>query len=380
MVIFYYWVIRQKFIRQFMAKISIFLKDFDGGGAEKVMLHLANGFAKQGEDVSLVFVQPIGPYMTYINPTVRVVDLNRRTLLESLPVLIQYLKQEKPDVLLSALEDTNIIAICAAKLASINTNIIVTIHNHLSSEAQYATRLRRKVVPYLLRWFYRGADHIVAVSKGVAVDAAKWITLPKKQIKVIYNPIVIPSLAEKQNGQILHPWLNQRDIPIVLGIGRLDHQKDFATLIQAFWEVRQQRRSKLIILGEGRERANLESLIKDLALEDDIQLLGFVDNPHDYMAKVTLFVLSSAWEGFGNVLVEAMAEGTPVIATDCKSGPAEILEYGTFGQLVPVGDVKAMAMAILHTIDYPLDSATLKERSRAFSVEKALIEYRQLFS
>lgn len=363
-----------------MTDISIFLTDLDGGGAERVMLNLANSFASQGRSIDVILVRKTGQYLSELYPYIRVINLECLTLLRSLHLLIRYLKQEKPKILISALEDTNITAICATKLAAVHTKIVVTVHNHLSSEVYYATSLKRRLVPYLLPWFYPYANSVVAVSKGVAIDLAKWTGLSLDKIQVIYNPIITSELQAKQQEIPNHSWLNQNQCPVILGIGRLHPQKDFPTLIHAFARVRCQRPAKLIILGEGNERIKLEKLIKQLNIEDDTHMPGFVNNPYAYMSKSTLCVLSSAWEGFGNVLVEAMATGTPVVSTACESGPAEILSGGKYGKLVPVGDIEKMAEAIIETLDNPTDFEILQQRAKEFSSEAATLQYEQLFA
>ena len=361
-----------------MTEIAIFLTDLDGGGAERVMLNLACGFAEEGLGVDLVLVRPEGPYLSQISPKVRVVKLEGRRLLISLPALVSYLKRERPAVLISALEDTNIIAICSKWLAGVSTQVVVTVHNTLSREAQNATRLRRKLVPYFLGWFYPKADAIVAVSQGVAEDLARISGLPVAQIKVIYNPIVTSEFLGKIHEPINHPWLLPNQPPMILGVGRLEKQKDFPTLIRAFAQVRQQYPARLMILGEGKERPYLEALVQELGLTEDVVLPGFVANPYAYMARASLCVLSSAWEGFGNVLVEAIAAGVPVVSTDCESGPAEILENGRYGKLVTVGDIEGMAAAIVETLKQPPDSEVLLRRGREFSLEKAISQYHEL--
>jgi glycosyltransferase involved in cell wall biosynthesis len=167
---------------------------------------------------------------------------------------------------------------------------------------------------------------------------------------------------------------------VILGVGRLEKQKDFPTLIHAFAKVRQQHPARLMILGEGSEHSHLDSLVQELGLVEDVVFGGFVANPYAYMAQAAVLVLSSAWEGFGNVLVEAMAAGTPVVSTDCESGPAEILANGQYGKLVAVGDIEGMAKAIAQTLDKAPDSKLLQERADEFSLEKALTQYQQLLS
>lgn len=362
-----------------MIDVTIFLSDLGGGGAERVMVNLANSFAQQGKSVDLILVYKVEQYLSLLHPSVRVINLDYSKLLKSLPFLISYLKKERPKILLSAIEDTNIIAICATKLAGVNTKVVVTVHNHLSSEVRHATNLKRRFVPYILRFFYPHASSVVAVSKGVAVDLVKWTGLSLDKIQAIYNPVIPPDLRTLLHEIPNHPWLNQKQLPVILGVGRLDPQKDFPTLIHAFAQVRRQYPAKLIILGEGSQRNELEQLINQLNLSSDVHIHGFVKNPYAYMSKSSLCVLSSAWEGFGNVIVEAMAVGTPVVSTDCTSGPAEILANGKYGKLVPVGDVEKMAEAMIQTLESPLDSQTLQQRANFFTIEAATVQYEQLF-
>lgn len=360
-----------------MTDLSIFLMDLDGGGAERVMLNLACGFAEQGLQVDLVLVKPEGPYLSQLPPKVRVVKLESSRLILSIPALARYLKQEQPPVLISALEDTNIVALCAKKLAGVSTRIVVTVHNNLSREAQNATTLKRRLTPQFVRWFYPSADRIVAVSQGVAQNLVD-IGLSSEKIEVIYNPIVTPELNEKIQESLDRPWFSPDQPPVILGVGRLEKQKDFPTLLQAFAQLKQQHPARLMILGEGSERSKLEELAQKLGIEKDVAFPGFVANPYAYMARAKVLVLSSGWEGFGNVLVEAMAAGTPVVSTDCESGPAEILANGKYGKLVAVGDSEGMAKAIATTLNEPPDREALTKRANQFSLEKALTEYGKL--
>ena len=360
-----------------MPKLAIFLSDLLGGGAERVMLNLAYGFVRQGYEVDLVLAKKEGSYVSQIPSEVRLIDLKAKSLLRSTSLLSRYLKQEKPFALLSALEDTNLVALLAKQLARVKIPLIVTVHNNLSQESRNATTLKRKFVPRLIPLFYPFADRVVAVSEGVANDLKK-LGLRSNNVKVIYNPIVTPELIQKLKEPLDHPWFARGEPPIILGVGRLNQQKDFSTLIQAFAEVRKQEPSRLIILGEGEERFRLELLVKQLGVAEDVALPGFVDNPYIYMAKAAVLVLSSAWEGFGNVLVEAMAAGTPVVSTNCQSGPAEILADGEYGKLVDVGNKNAMAQAILSTLKQVPQSEVLKQRAAEFSQEKAVNEYLKL--
>jgi glycosyltransferase involved in cell wall biosynthesis len=223
---------------------------------------------------------------------------------------------------------------------------VVTIHNTLSLAKQNASGARAKVMPNFMRHCFPWADEIVAVSEGVADDFAAVTGLERSRITTIYNPVISTTLTEKAKEPVDHPWFAPGQPPVVLAVGRLTKQKDFPTLIRAFDCLRRERPVRLMILGEGEERMALEGSIRQLGLNDSVSLPGFVDNPYPYLSRAGVFVLSSKWEGLPTVLIEALAVGVPVVSTDCKSGPREILDDGKYGQLVPVGDSAALAKAI----------------------------------
>lgn len=335
---------------EFSPDIAIFLRDLCGGGAERVMLNLACGFIERGLKVDLVLARAEGQYLARVPPEVRLVDLKARWLPTSPPKLVQYLRQVRPGGLLSALHYPCEIALWAKRFSGVSTRVVVSEHNTLSLEAQRIPQLSVGLTPLAARLFYPWADGIVAVSQGVAKDLARVTCLPLERIKVIYNPVVVPELFTQAKELIDHAWFKPGEPPVVLGVGRLFAQKDFPTLIRAFAQVRQMRPARLMILGSGPEEPRLIALVRELGLEEDVAMPGFVNNPYAYMAQATVFVLSSAWEGLGNVLVEAMAVGTPVVATNCECGPEEILDGGKYGLLTPVGDSKAMAEAILSVL------------------------------
>jgi glycosyltransferase involved in cell wall biosynthesis len=360
-----------------MTDVAIFLMDVRGGGAERVMLNLADGLSTCGHRVDLVLVQAVGEYLDTIPAHIRVIHLNAPRLLNAVPALSRYLQENQPKTLISALEDTNIVAILARRLARVPTRLIVTVHNQLSQEVKHAKNWKRRCVPYLIRWIYPGADAVVGVSRGVVTDLQKFGISPHRT-HAIYNPIITPTFLSRPKVPIDHPWFRPAAPPVILGVGRLNEQKDFVTLIRAFAQVRQRQPARLMILGEGTERTTLEALITALGLSEDVSLPGFVAHPDDYMAAASVVVLSSAWEGFGNILVEAMAMGTPVVSTNCESGPAEILVDGEYGKLVPVKDEIALAEAILATLAQPLAPDRLKQRAHDFSLDKVLVHYQQL--
>jgi len=330
-------------------RLAIFLPGLYDGGAERTLLNLAEGIDARGFAVDLVLARAEGPYMAEIPSSVRVIDLKAARVLMCLPALVRYLQSERPTAMLSTLY-ANILAVWARRIAGVPQNVVINEQNTLTSVSNGEGDLRWKLYPKLARQFYPWADGITAVSKGVADDLARATKLPASRVQVIYNPIVTSDLQEKSESPLEHPWFRAGEPPVVLGVGRLTTQKAFSVLIQAFAEARKYQPARLVILGEGEERPMLEGLIRLLGLEQDVDLPGFVSNPYPYMAHAALFVLSSRWEGLPTVLVEAMSLRTPVIATDCPSGPREILRDGQFGQLVPVGDPCALALAIRNSL------------------------------
>lgn len=357
-------------------KVALFLPSLNGGGAERVMVNLAWGLAELGLQVDLVLARAEGPLLDEVPKEVRVVDLGAKRVLCSLPGLIGYLRRERPDALLAAMEHANLVALWAKKLSGVHTRVVVSVHSIVSQDIADAKNMRVKVIPLLVRIIYPWAHAVVAVSEGVANDLVQLTGLPRDNLQVIYNPTVTPELLARTEEPLDHPWFRPGEPPVILGAGRLTAQKDFPTLIRAFALVRKKLPARLMILGEGEERQRLESLVHELGLGADVALPGFVDNPFKYMKHARVFVLSSRFEGFGLVLVEAMACGTPVIATDCPSGPAEILEGGKWGTIVPVGNVQEMASAIIEQIQK--NKTESNQRGLAFSLNRISREYAEI--
>ena len=330
--------------------------------------------AESGCTIDLVLAQAKGPFLSEVPETVRVVDLKATRVLTSLPALARYLRDVQPQAMLAILNYANIVALWARRLAGVPIQVVVSERNTLSHSAQHSPRRRTRLMPMLIKRFYPWADGIVAVSNGVADDLARVAQIARENIQVIYNPIVTPDLRKKMLAPLDDPWFEPGQPPVLLGAGRLIPQKDFQTLIQAFARVRQTRSVRLVILGEGQERAALERLVRHLSLERDVRLSGFVPNPYPYMARASLFVLSSRWEGLPGALIEALFCGVPVVATDCPSGPREILADGKHGQLVPVGDVTALANAIEKSLNGGRVRPS-RESWRPFEMETVVNQY-----
>lgn len=339
-----------------------------------MMVNLANGMASRDLAVDLILAEARGPYIELVDSGVRVVDLDASRVAASPFALARYLRRERPDVLLSALLHVNVAALLARNLAPV-ARLVISERNTVSVDMTNMKSRSIRMARWLARRLYRKADGIIAVSRGVADDLVTFFDLPPERIRVVNNPVVTPYLLRQAEEPPADPWFRDADRPVILGIGKLWPQKDFDTLIRAFAHLRQRRPARLVILGEGAERARLTALVRDLNLDGDVALPGFAQNPYSYMARASLFALSSRWEGSPNVLVEAMACGTPVVSTDCPSGPDEILEGGRYGPLVPIGDAERLAEAMARLLDQPTSAQALKARAADYSVERATAGY-----
>jgi glycosyltransferase involved in cell wall biosynthesis len=355
-------------------RLALFLPTLDDGGAERVMLQLASSFTARGHAVDLVLAIPGGPLESQVPPGLRVVDLAAPRTMKALPALVQYLRREKPAALLSTLEHSNILAVWAGWLSRMRTRIVLREANVLLPNDQMHG-LRPRLLRALMRRFYRSASAIVAVSESVAQSLTSGLGIPEERIRTIYNPVVTPALHEKASQPLEDPWFQPGAPPVVLGVGRLVAQKDFSTLIHAFAEVRATRPARLVILGEGAERAELEALALRVGVGGDVRLPGFDHNPFRYMSRSTVFALSSIFEGLPGALIQAMACGCRVVSTDCPGGSREVLEGGRLGPLVPMRDAPALARAISSLLaDAERGPARLTQPVDRFT-EKAAIDH-----
>ena len=316
-------------------RLALLTSHMEDGGAQRAMLKLAGGLAERGYPVDLVLTQARGAFLAEVSPAVRVVDLGAPRVAASVPALVRYLRHERPVAMLSALDYVNIVALWSRRLAGGQTRLVVSERNHLSTAHRHRTRRRDKLMPGLLRRFYPWADAIVAVSKSVADDLTATTGLSRDRIEVIYNPVVTPEVVRMVQEPLDHPWFRPGQPPVVVAVGGLRRQKDFGTMVEAFAQLRRRRPARLLILGEGPERVEIEALVARCGVESDVQMPGFVANPYAYMARGAVFVLSSRWEGLPGVLIEALFCGVPTVSTDCPGGSREILADGRYGRLRP---------------------------------------------
>ena len=356
--------------------IALYLPYLRGGGAERVMVNLANGFARQRFNIDLVLASAEGPYLEEVSSCVRVVDLKARRVLGSLPGLVRYLGKNRPRAMLSTMAHANIVAVLAARLSGAAPGVLALREAvFLGVNSENSRELRGRLLPWLVRLFYPLADALVANAEGAAGELRR-ILKSDTPVHVIPNPVDVRLIARRAEERIDSPLLSQIDGPLVLGIGRLTAQKDFKTLVEAFALLQERETgASLVILGEGEQRPALERAAKAVGVADRVHLPGFVSNPYRFLKRASVFVLSSRWEGLPNALIEAIAMGTPVVSTDCPSGPAEILENGKYGRLVPVGDAEALAAAMEATLESPPDPDLLRRRGQDFSVERIVKRY-----
>jgi len=357
------------------SRIAVFVSFSGTGGVERMVASLTRGFVALGQTVDVVLVRAEGPHLAGLPPEAHRVLLGPRHALSALPALARYLRRRRPAALLAAKDRAGRAAVLARALAGTDTRVVLRLGTHLSTAMSGRSAIERQLRYWPIRLLYPRLDRIVAVSQGVADDTARIARIPREAISVIRNPVITPDLLAQATQPCPHSWLTPGAPPVILGLGRLQRQKDFPTLIRAFALVRRSRPCRLVILGEGSGRAALCALVDDLGLGEDVDLVGFQPNPYPFLARAALFVLSSAWEGSPNALTEAMALGTPVVSTDCPSGPRELLDGGRFGPLVPVGDAPALAAAMAATLDRPLPPETLRAAVSEYNLETSARRY-----
>lgn len=360
-------------------KLAYFYRNLNQGGIQKMIVNAANYFVAQGYDVSVVLMIPGGEYVSLLDPRIKLIyfrSLKKSSLFFSFS---EILKKEKFDVLFTATPSLNTFTVIGRLMARVKTKIVISERNNtlvfFKNSALTLSKLTFLSIPLL----YRFADAIVAVSKGLGKSLQKVALIPENKIHVIYNPAWSPELETQASIPVKHEWLMDDTVPVLITVGRLVDAKNHKLLIDAVASLSQKRRIRLIIIGEGPLREKLQTQINSLNLQDCVRLEGFKLNPVSWMSKANLFVLSSDYEGFGNVLVEALAAGLTIVSTNCDYGPAEILE-DRYGYLVPIGQVDALADQLNYALDHPIETDLLIARAREFSVDHIMKHYQSLFS
>jgi glycosyltransferase involved in cell wall biosynthesis len=355
-------------------RIGFYFFTLAAGGVERMRVSLAGELLARGYDVDFVLCRAEGELRPLVPAGVRLIDLQVDRSLASIGPLVRYFRDDPPDAMFSSLGHQNVAAIIARKLAKSKVWLGVMQHNALSEESHSGLSLQHRLLPLAYRFALPYADRVLAVSEGVADDLATAAHYPRERIGVLYNPACPEGVDEAAKIRPDHPFFDGPD-PVLVGVGRLTYQKGWDTLLKAFARVVEQRPARLLIAGVGPDEADLRALTAELGLSDRVDLVGFQKVPLAWMAAGDLAVMSSRYEGFGNVLVEALATGTPVVSTDCNYGPSEILEKGKYGTLAPVDDVEGLAAAIVQELDHPHDANMLRERAQDFTVARVTDRY-----
>lgn len=374
---------------------AILVGSLEGGGAQTVLLNLAKAFGRIGHKIDLLVfsktskieniennirVVTVSPcsFFTFFKHLLRLpfksliivlisLFFKKRKKFRSLPNILNYLSTNNPDVLISSITLQDLVAMWAKYLQKGNTRFIIRLANSIEWSKNSKDYLERRY-HYLVRYWYPMADKIISVSRGLADEIAQLTELPEKSFTVINNPVDNIRIGNLAAQDVKEPWFSKPGPPVLITTARLHPQKDYPTLIRAFSILRKKRAVRLLILGEGSERDKITEMIEVYGLQNDIRLLGYQKNPHAYVARSDVFVLSSVWEGFSNSLVEALSCGTKIVSTDCKHGTREILDSGRYGKLVPVADPKALANSLYEALQENGNPNFLKKRAKDFDI------------
>jgi glycosyltransferase involved in cell wall biosynthesis len=362
--------------------VAIYMPDLSGGGAERQCLCLAGELHRRGLAITLVLHRLQGDLLNQLPPGLRVVALNGRRTLHDILLLARYLRRERPDILLTNLDHNNVAGLLAKIVAASRTQVVIYQHNALAGEFAASERWSYRAIPLAYRLLSPFMAAAVAVSNGIARELVVAAGVPPAKIVTIHNAIIKGDFWSRANEPATIPWFDEEQRPLLVTAGRLVPQKDYETLIRALAIHRGAGgRGRLAVIGSGPLQDALQTLAHDLKIGDAVAFPGFQANPLPWFLRADAFVLSSSSEGFGNVLVEAMGCGTPVISTDCDHGPREILQDGRYGVLVPLRDPSALAEAIdqATTLRSRFPADLLKERAAAFSDEACTAAFLALF-
>ena len=363
-------------------KILFVAPSLHGGGAERVLVNLVRYFSECGFAIQLATFDSRGTFRNELPDSITLHDLNLPNHRDPRRILrvADLIRKAKPEVVLSIMRNTNLVSILAREIAGASPAMVISEHSNPVASFEWFGGGWYKGLG--IRLLYPRADAVVAVSEGVASVLKERWSVPADKIHVIRNPVDIDRIERLSREPVPHPWFSDLGTPVIIGVGRLHALKDFALLLRAFERIRRKRHARLVILGEGPERAELERKADELGIQDDLLMPGFQSNPFAWLARSSVFVLSSRYEGLSNVIIEAMASGCPVVSTDCPFGPGEIIQDGVSGLLVPVGDEQALEQAIERVLDdsHLRDDLIEGGRKRAqdFSIERVGQSYENL--
>jgi glycosyltransferase involved in cell wall biosynthesis len=328
-------------------QVLIFRPTLADGGADRVTVTVLQHLDRSRFAPSLALVRRAGVLIDEVPRDVPVIDLGAPRLATAVPYLARTIRERRPDVVLCTAGGANVVAVAAHRLAGSNARLVLSERNALRrsnlSGMRIAVELRLK------RFAYRRADLVTAVSEGVANDLVELLALERRRVQVVYNPLIADDLPARASEPVAHPWFAGPD-PVLVAVGRLVEVKDYPTMLEALAQVRRSSAARLIVLGEGPLRGELEARARAMGLGDAVAFLGFDKNPYRYMKRAGVLIQSSRAEGLPGTLVQSLACGTPVVATDCDHGPREVVRDGVDGFLVPVGDAGALAARVVELL------------------------------
>ncbi len=358
-----------------LTKVSLFIPNLHGGGAERVFINLAKILFRHGISVDLVVGNSVGELINDLED-LNMIDLESSSVHRSILPLARYLRTSKPDILISAMPHANLAALIASFISGKPCKVVSTVHENVFFALKYVS-VYEKLILYILKFGYLFSDGFIAVSGGLLKSYEEFYGGSLPHLKTfIYNPIINDI---NPPDFMLSNSKHTDEIFQIISAGRLSIEKNFSLLINAFSLLENKSNIFLTIYGEGPERNALELLIKKLNLEQYVSLPGYTHNLDQKLRGSNLFVMTSIWEGFGNVLVEAMYAGCKIISTDCESGPREILRGGKYGDLVPVNDLMALAEAIRRQVNYIKPSYQSEEALAPFTFTNVGNQYLSFF-
>jgi len=360
-------------------RIALFFWSLELGGVEHMLINLSRELVDRGHDVTLVLARSPQPNSFTPDPRVRVIWLYAPSILKLIPRLAKHLKGEQYDAAFTGMPTSNVALLTARRIAGVKTAVVISERSNPQLEAASARTWRYRAAFALQPFIYPWADAIIAVSTDLAEALCKFARLPRERIEVVYNPAYDERFPVTTLSEAPHPWLRDKTTPVVLGAGRFRDQKDFSTMLKVVASVAAERPVRAIILGDGELRDALKAEAATLKLDGIVDFPGFVERVGDWLAFSDVFMLTSKWEGFGNILVQALAAGCDVVSTDCPDGPREILDNGRFGRLAPVGDVAALTAALTASLDAPAARATQRSRALDFTVSRSVDRYEAMF-
>ncbi len=361
-------------------RVAFLISALRGGGAERATATLASGLDAAAFDVSLI-LERHQEQLYEIAPSLPVSVLGVSSTRRALRPLVSVLRRDRPDIVYAALPHLNALAAAAVRFVVPKPRLVVSVHNNHEREWVHMQDGQR--LKHLTPWAYRSADAVVTVSQGLAAQVQRTRGVAKEKVHCIYNPIDADTIERVAMDEVNHEWLDETH-DVVVAMGRLAPQKDYGSLLRAFAVIREARsRARLMVLGDGEQRRQLEQLSCDLGVADSVSFLGVRANPFAYIARADCFVLTSSYEGFGMAIVEAMTAGTPVVSTDCPYGPAEILGDGRWGLLARAGSIESIAACVLRVLNDGALGSTLRsagrQRARDFRADVIVPQLAKLF-